>query len=59
MFMHGTLDTRIPPAMSKQLYTLASEPKSLILVEGATHNNLHMFSHYGEAYRLLLGMAKP
>ena len=59
MFIHGTLDTRIPPAMSKQLYALASEPKSLILVEGATHNNLHLFSQYGEAYRLLLGMAKP
>ena len=59
MFIHGTKDARIPPAMSKQLYALASEPKSLILVEGATHNNLHMFSQYGEAYRLLLGMAKP
>ena len=59
LLIHGTADTRIPHTMSKTLYALAPEPKSIILVDGATHNNLHTFSQYGEAYRLLLGMAKP
>lgn len=59
LFLHGTADTRIPYRMSKTLYALAPEPKSIILVEGATHNNLHTFSQYGEAYRLLLGMVQP
>ena len=59
LFLHGTADTRIPPAMSRRLYALAPEPKLLIFVDGATHNNLHTFSQYGEAYRLLLDMAKP
>ena len=59
LFIHGTADRRIPPAMSKQLYALAPEPKSLIYIEGATHSNLHTFNQYGEAYRLLLEMAKP
>ena len=59
LFIHGTADTRIPHRMSKTLYALAPEPKSLLLVEGATHNNLHSFNQYGDAYRLLLGMAKP
>ena len=59
LLIHGTADSRIPHTMSKTLYALAPEPKSIILVDGATHNNLHTFSQYGEAYRLLLGMAKP
>ena len=58
LFIHGSADARIPPAMSRQLYALATEPKSLIFVEGATHNNLHTFHQYGDAYRLLLGMAR-
>ena len=59
LLIHGTADSRIPHTMSKTLYALAPERKSIILVDGATHNNLHTFSQYGEAYRLLLGMAKP
>lgn len=58
LFIHGTDDTRVPAAMSKQLFALAAEPKALILVEGASHNNLHGFAQYGGAYRLLLDMAK-
>lgn len=58
LFIHGTHDARIPPAMSQQLFGLAAQPKSMILVPGATHNNLHTFPEYANAYRLLLEMAK-
>ncbi len=58
LFIHGTNDARIPHAMSKALYALAPEPKAVVLVEGANHNNLHGFSQYGGAYRLLLEMVK-
>ena len=58
LFIHGTSDTRIPHAMSRQLYALAPEPKAVVLIEGANHNNLHGYSQYGSAYRLLLDMAK-
>ena len=58
LFIHGTHDARIPAAMSQQLFGLAPQPKSMILVAGATHNNLHTFPDYANAYRLLLEMAK-
>lgn len=58
LFIHGTSDQRIPPSMSQQLYERAPQPKTLIVVPGATHNNLHTFPEYASAYRLLLEMAK-
>lgn len=58
LFIHGTADQRIPHGMSRQLYARAPDPKSLLLVNGATHNNLHTFPDYAGAYRLLLEMAK-
>ena len=58
LFIHGTHDARIPAAMSQQLFGLAPQPKSMILVADATHNNLHTFPDYANAYRLLLEMAK-
>ena len=58
LFIHGNADQRIPHSMSQTLYARAPEPKSLVLVNGATHNNLHTFPDYGSAYRLLLGMAQ-
>jgi pimeloyl-ACP methyl ester carboxylesterase len=58
LFIHGTGDQRIPLKMSQQLYARAPDPKSLIVVNGATHNNLHTFVEYAGAYRLLLEMAK-
>ena len=58
LFIHGTADQRIPHSMSQQLYARAPQPKTLISVSGATHNNLHTFPEYASAYRLLLEMAR-
>jgi pimeloyl-ACP methyl ester carboxylesterase len=40
LFIHGLSDSTIPFTMSKQLYAAASEPKKLVLVPGAEHNNV-------------------
>ena len=58
LFIHGNADQRIPHHMSQTLYARAPEPKTMLLVNGATHNNLHTFPDYGSAYRLLLDMAR-
>jgi len=40
LIFHGTKDTTIKYWNAKMLYTAAKEPKKLITVEGAGHNNL-------------------
>ncbi|MCM0589684.1 MAG: alpha/beta fold hydrolase [Gloeotrichia echinulata IR180] len=40
LFIHGTADLSLPSFMSEKLYTAAPEPKKLILVPGAGHNNV-------------------
>ena len=40
LFIHGTADRMVPSAMSQQLYAAAPEPKHLLLVPGAGHNNV-------------------
>ncbi len=44
LFIHGTADSTIPAFMSQKLYDVAPEPKKLILVEGADHNDLAKLS---------------
>ena len=39
LFIHGTADLRVPATMSQQLYEAAPEPKQLILIPNAGHNN--------------------
>jgi pimeloyl-ACP methyl ester carboxylesterase len=39
LFIHGTADRTIPPAMSELLFALAPEPKRLLLVPGAHHDD--------------------
>lgn len=39
LFIHGTADLRVPAIMSQQLYEAAPEPKQLILIPDAGHNN--------------------
>jgi pimeloyl-ACP methyl ester carboxylesterase len=39
LFVHGTADRYVPPAMSERLYAAAPEPKRLLLIEGASHSN--------------------
>jgi fermentation-respiration switch protein FrsA (DUF1100 family) len=40
LFIHGTADKTIPPHMSQALYAAAPQPKHLLLVPEATHNNV-------------------
>jgi len=40
LLIHGTADATVPSFMSQKLYAVAPEPKKLILVEGAGHNDL-------------------
>jgi alpha-beta hydrolase superfamily lysophospholipase len=44
LLIHGTADETVPSFMSQKLYAIAPEPKKLILVEGAGHNNLAKLS---------------
>ncbi|MDH5286036.1 MAG: alpha/beta fold hydrolase [Betaproteobacteria bacterium] len=39
LFMHGTADRLVPPAMSERLYQAAPQPKRLHWIEGANHGN--------------------
>jgi pimeloyl-ACP methyl ester carboxylesterase len=39
LFMHGTADRFVPPAMSERLYEAAPQPKRLHWIEGANHGN--------------------
>jgi uncharacterized protein len=43
LFVHGSSDAMIPNTMSKTLYAAAPEPKQLLLVPGAKHNNGDLF----------------
>ncbi|MBP5973965.1 alpha/beta hydrolase [Brasilonema sp. CT11] len=53
LFIHGTDDVIVPAFMSQDLYAAAAEPKKLILVPGAAHNNVAQVapSVYLEALR--------
>lgn len=39
LFLHGTADSVVPPAMSERLFAAAPEPKRLQLIEGGSHSN--------------------
>ncbi|MGF6170988.1 fermentation-respiration switch protein FrsA (DUF1100 family) [Pseudomonas moraviensis] len=39
LVVHGMADAFVPPRFSEQLFNAAEEPKRLLLVPGATHNN--------------------
>jgi uncharacterized protein len=39
LFIHGTDDSTVPSFMSQKLYNAAPEPKQLILIPGAEHND--------------------
>jgi len=54
--VHGQDDRFVPPRFSEQLYEAAQEPKSLLLVPGASHNNSMRLAgqRYQQAIRGLL-----
>ena len=39
LFVHGVDDRMVPARFSQELYDAARDPKKLLLVDGATHNN--------------------
>lgn len=39
LFMHGTADRLVPPAMSEALYAAAPQPKRLHWIQGGNHGN--------------------
>ncbi len=38
LLIHGLDDIRLSPDCSRQLHRMAGEPKTLVLLEGATHS---------------------
>lgn len=50
LLLHGTSDTVIPAHMSQVLHDAAPEPKTLVWIEGADHNNLTEIG--GDHYRM-------
>ncbi|VVO36024.1 alpha/beta hydrolase [Pseudomonas fluorescens] len=52
LVVHGLDDRYVPPRFSEQLFNAAVEPKRLLLVPGATHNNSLRMG--GPAYRKAL-----
>ncbi len=49
LVVHGLSDRYVPPRFSEQLYEAAEQPKTLLLVPGASHNN--SMSLAGNRYR--------
>lgn len=49
LFIHGTEDETVPVEHARALYERAAPPKTLFLVPGGGHNDLHL--HAGELYR--------
>jgi fermentation-respiration switch protein FrsA (DUF1100 family) len=52
LVVHGAADRYVPPRLSEQLFNAALEPKRLLLVPGATHNNSMNLA--GSTYRQAL-----
>ncbi|WAB95877.1 alpha/beta hydrolase [Pseudomonas putida] len=49
LLVHGLDDRFVPPRFSQQLFEAAQQPKTLLLVPGASHNN--SMSRAGQRYR--------
>ncbi len=60
LIAHGTGDRYIPSRFSEQLYAAAPEPKRLLLIEGANHNNGLRTGRreYREALHSLFGLPR-
>lgn len=56
LIVHGTDDRYVPPRFSEQLFAAALEPKKLLLVPGASHNNSMRVGRqaYSQAIQALL-----
>jgi fermentation-respiration switch protein FrsA (DUF1100 family) len=58
LIVHGAEDRFVPARFSQALYDAAGDPKKLLLVEGATHNNSMRTgsAQYREALREMFGV---
>jgi hypothetical protein len=58
LIVHGGDDRYVPSRFSEELYAAAPEPKRLLLVDGATHNNCMRLgsAQYAAALRQLFGI---
>ncbi|WP_219904028.1 alpha/beta hydrolase [Stenomitos frigidus] len=43
LYIHGTADAKVPSSMSEALFAASPQPKQLLLVAGATHNDVAEF----------------
>jgi len=61
LVVHGLADPYVPPRFSQQLFDAAQEPKRLLLVPGATHNNSMSLAgrNYGQALEKLMQAQMP
>ncbi|MBE9183252.1 alpha/beta hydrolase [Microcoleus sp. LEGE 07076] len=57
LFVHGTADPLIPAAMSKKLYAGSPEPKQILLVPNAKHNNGDAFFNSREYRQTIVNFA--
>ena len=46
LFIHGSDDLTVPAFMSQNLYAVAPEPKKIVIIPGADHNNLAQIAPY-------------
>jgi uncharacterized protein len=51
MFFHGDADEIVPPRMSQALYDASPEPKQLLFIRGANHNDAEFTIEHLEAIR--------
>ncbi len=58
LVVHGSDDSLIKPALGRQLFDAAVEPKRFVLVEGGSHHNTNAVGHaaYRSALRDFFGM---
>ena len=61
LVVHGLDDRYVPPRFSQQLFEAAQEPKKLLLVPGASHNNSMRLAgrSYGQALEKLMQAQMP
>jgi len=52
LFIYGSADEVIPPYMSENLFKASSEPKYILMIPNAGHNNIQQYG--GEKYRQTL-----
>lgn len=58
LFVHGTADPLIPAAMSNKLYAASGEPKQILLVPNAKHNNGDVFFNSSEYRKTIVDFAE-